>query len=174
MARSRCFPYATWPAVVALFVTMAISDCACSQERFKAPKIWDSKKLANWGLPRAYEGIHENYVSEEQYYSSTVYNDRTYPVYHPAMEPDGYWDWLLKQEPEALVQKGTARTRDEWVRLGRDVFDQLDQPFFRTDDADAFEFLRDREKFDEQKVTVANDGTLPQFRWVVEARGKLS
>ena len=152
---------------------MANVSAQSADEEFKAPRIWDENKLAGWTLPRGHQGLHQNYVTPEAYYGSPAYNTRTYPVYDPRQEPDGYWEWLHTLEPEPLVEPGVARSRDEWIRLGRDAFDQIDGVGFRMDDPEIIGFVRNPARISEENTTIAADGTIPRFRWVVESRGRV-
>ncbi len=143
-------------------------------ELIKAPKIWDEEKLADWGLPLAAIEAEPKYISEQAYYASPVDNLRTYPVYHPDHEPPGYWEELLQKEPQRLVEPGVAHTRAQWIELGKRVFEQWDHAPVRTTDPKAFAYLRDRDALEKDETTVAADGTIPGFRWVVEEKGKIS
>ena len=46
----------------------------------------------------------------------------------------GYVDGLRAQEPKPLVDPHEIQSDADWARLGQRVFDELDQPLFRTDD----------------------------------------
>ncbi len=142
-----------------------------AQEAFIAPRIWDPAKLAGWDMPRAHDGLRENYISEEDYYSSPGYNTRTYPVYDPQQEPQGYWEWLHTLDPEPLIEAPKARTQDEWERAGREVFDQLDQVAFRVDDTEIINLVRDPKRLTPENTTMTAAGTFPLYRWVVESKG---
>jgi hypothetical protein len=138
-----------------------------------APKIWDETALATWALPVAGVNATPNFYSEAEYYATPTEDLRTYPVYHPDREPAGYMDWLRAQEPKPLVDPAEIQTEADWARLGQRVFDELDQPRFRTDDPKAIMALRDREVLNNSPVTVAPDGQILPYRWVVEARGQV-
>src|SRR6185295_15138379 len=102
--------------------------------RITVPKIWDAKELATWATPIAGVGSPPHFYSEAEYYAAPVDNVRTYPVYHPDREPDGYWEWLHEQEPQPLIEVGRARTKAEWIAEGQRVFDELDSPDSRSSD----------------------------------------
>src|SRR5215216_5314101 len=132
-------------------------SCAAStpqSERLVAPKIWDKKALATWALPVAGVNATPNFYSEAEYYATPTGDVRTYPVYHPDREPAGYMDWLRAQEPKPLVDPAEIKSDGDWTRLGQRVFDELDQPRFRTDDPKAIQALRDREILKASPVTV--------------------
>src|SRR6185503_20313803 len=58
------------------------------------PKVWDDLALADWATPLAGLNLRPTHISAREYYSLTVENLRTYPVYFPGREPDGYWEML--------------------------------------------------------------------------------
>ena len=54
------------------------------------PKTWDETALADWATPIAGLNVRPTSMSAKDYYSMAVENLRTYPVYFPGREPDGY------------------------------------------------------------------------------------
>jgi len=54
------------------------------------PKVWDEAALADWATPVAGLKLRPTNMSADEYYSMHVENLRTYPVYFPGREPDGY------------------------------------------------------------------------------------
>lgn len=56
------------------------------------PKTWDETALANWATPLAGLDARPSHISSREYYSLPVENLRTYPVYYPGREPEGYWE----------------------------------------------------------------------------------
>jgi hypothetical protein len=56
------------------------------------PKTWDAKALADWATPVAGLNVRPGHFSEEEYYRAPIDNLRTYPVYYPGREPEGYGD----------------------------------------------------------------------------------
>ncbi len=162
---------------ILLVVAFQLSQTALAEdggELIKAPKIWDEQELADWGLPLAAVKAKPKYIGEKAYYASPVENLRTYPVYHPDHEPSGYWEDLLQKEPHKLVEPGVPRTPAQWIELGKRVFKEMDQAAVRTTDPKAFAYLRDRDALKKDATTVAGDGTIPGYRWVVERKGKVS
>ena len=61
-----------------------------------------------------------------EYYSLPTENVRTYPVYEPGREPEGYWDMLQRTSPKALIETDDLNTEADWIAAGRRVFDELD------------------------------------------------
>src|SRR4029077_12134727 len=66
------------------------------------------------------------------YYSLKVENLRTYPVYFPGREPDGYWEMLQHIGPKALIEPQELQTEADWIEAGRRVFDEADHLHLRT------------------------------------------
>jgi hypothetical protein len=152
---------------------VAQPESAASTERIPCPKLWDSSELVDWATPVVGAGGPPRYYSEQEYYATPVDNLRTYPVYHPDREPEGYWEWLHQQEPAPLIETGVARTTAEWREAGRRVFDELDVFFFRSDDAAAIAWMRDPDAIAGDPPVVTKDGEIPFYRWVVEKRGQV-
>jgi hypothetical protein len=138
-----------------------------------APRIWNDKDLATWGLPVTGVNAAPRFYSEAEYYAAPLDDFRTYPVYHPDREPSGYMDWLHQQEPKPLVDPAEIQTDEDWARVGRRVFEEFDVAQFRTDDPKAINALRDREILKDSRATLTPDGRYALFRWVVEAKGKV-
>src|SRR5262249_2630459 len=51
-------------------------------------------------------------------------NLRSYPVYMPGREPDGYWEMLRQVGPKPLIEPDLIRTEADWIELGRRVFEE--------------------------------------------------
>lgn len=142
-----------------------------------APKIWDDNELATWAVPVAGLGVPPSFLSEREYYALPVDNLRTYPVYHPDYEPDGYRAWLKKQGPQPLIMPEKLKTESDWISAGKQVFEQLDIAISRTDDpivldhfsdAAAIDFYRD-----EHGDVLDKNGVILTYRWVVDTDNKL-
>ena len=164
-------------ALIILVIALPLSRAALGQDTevpIKAPKIWDEQQLADWGLPLAAIQAQPKYITEQAYYASPVDNLRTYPVYHPDRQPPGYLESLLQKEPQKLVEPGLPRTQAQWIELGKRVFEEWDHAPARTTDPKALAYLRDPDALEKDHTTVAADGTIPGFRWVVEKKGKVS
>jgi hypothetical protein len=68
------------------------------------PNAWDETALADWATPIAALNVRPTNVSARDYYSMAVENLRTYPVYFPGREPDGYWEMLQRVGPKRLIE----------------------------------------------------------------------
>src|SRR5688572_1703864 len=87
------------------------------------PKLWDEKELTAMTLPPARQEGHIVYVSSEYFYRTPglqIY--KSYPVYRPDREPEGYFDWLRKREPVFAFDASTLDTEADWTRAGETAF----------------------------------------------------
>src|SRR6266545_7105822 len=78
---------------------LCILGCTSSAQQatpFKPviPKVWDEAALAEWATPVAALNVRPTHISTTKYYSVPEYSLRSYPVYMPGREPDGYWEIL--------------------------------------------------------------------------------
>jgi hypothetical protein len=157
------------------FVTVLILTLAAlAQTRdtpVQAPRFWNDRELADWALPLAGLNVRPLHYSEADYYAAPdgVYL-RTYPVYFPGREPDGYWDAIRGKKPEALVNPG-ARTASEWVADGKRAFEELDLPSFRTTDPQLIAIARSLAAFAKRGGHAQKNGTVFGLRWVPTAKG---
>src|SRR5262249_1555549 len=113
-------------------------------------------------------------ISADYYYRipvAPIY--KSYPVYDPDHEPQGYIDWLKQQEPEILWDdSGHApplKTDQDWIRAGEILFDSP----VRVADGAPVDNVRNRSWYEETGVPRAKDGTLPIFRYVVVKKGSI-
>jgi hypothetical protein len=137
------------------------------------PKTWDAKALADWATPVAGLNVRPGHFSEKEYYRAPVDNLRTYPVYYPGREPEGYWEMLHKVGPKPLIEPETLKTDSDWIRAGKRVFEEFDFPVFRTYDPKAIAGARRAETFANRngRMKPHPDGTLREMRWVPSSRG---
>ncbi|HCC56544.1 MAG TPA: hypothetical protein DEQ47_04660 [Solibacterales bacterium] len=88
------------------------------------PKTWDAKKLSTFELPPPFPGVDYKRVSADYYYkipAFTIY--KTYPVYAPGREPQGYWEHLHQVEPQIAFNPLKLKTVADWTAAGEAVFD---------------------------------------------------
>jgi hypothetical protein len=90
------------------------------------PKTWDETALADWATPLAGLNVGPTHISSKEYYSMRVENLRTYPVYLPGREPEGYWEMLQHVGPQPLIEPEKMKTQADWIAAGRRVFDEAD------------------------------------------------
>jgi hypothetical protein len=98
------------------------------------PKVWDDAALRDWATPLAGLNARPTHVSSKEYYGFEIENLRTYPVYFPGREPEGYWKMLQQVGPQPLIVPEKLHTENEWVSAGRVVFEQVDFLNLRTRD----------------------------------------
>ena len=86
--------------LIVLLLAFSLSD-AWAQTAFRPqiPQVWDEAALENWATPVAGLNLRPKHITARGYYSLKVENLRTYPVYAPGMEPDGYWKKLQDVGP---------------------------------------------------------------------------
>src|SRR5262249_53863250 len=113
------------------------------------PKVWDEAALADWVTPLAGLNVRPTHVSEKEYYSMPESILRSYPVYMPGREPEGYWDMLQHIGPKPLIQPETLKTEADWIEAGRRVFADWDKAQMRTFDPKLIAAARSREGFRE-------------------------
>ena len=136
------------------------------------PKTWDDEAIATLELPLADPVGSPKQVSAEYYYRIPVppiY--KGYPVYAPGHEPDGYMDWLRRQEPVIVWDEAghapPLKTDADWIKAGETVFDA-------PTDFDRFVTLaetRDPAWYRRIGTPVAKDGTVPFLSYVVRKKG---
>lgn len=149
------------------FCTLILILCAIAAAqpsiRTKAPKVWDEKALAEWATPLAGLNVRPSHISAKDYYELPVASLRTYPVYAPGREPEGYWQRLQKIGPQPLVEAKSSRTAEEWIEAGRIVFDEADFFHLRTLDP---KYIAEVRNGGQTPARVLADGTLFGLRWV--------
>jgi hypothetical protein len=92
-----------------LLVLLAMAN-AFAQTKISAPRIWNDRDLAEWATPIAALNVRPGHLTEKEYYSLPAAEwVRTYPVYLPGREPEGYWQMLQSKKPEPLIT-GTPGT----------------------------------------------------------------
>ncbi len=153
-------------AVAALSATLVAQD----EWRPQVPKTWEAQDLATFELPNAVTGKPPRHVDAEFYYSipaTVIY--RTYPVYHPDRQPEGYLDELLKREPEVMFDAAKLATKADWIAAGALVFEwPINLAPRRPDGSERF-----RAALERRPLPVAADGVIPFFRYVIREKGKL-
>jgi hypothetical protein len=111
------------------------------------PRVWNDKDRSEWATPVATLNVRPAHYSERDYYAAKVGEWlRTYPVYFPGREPEGYWQMLQARQPEPLIAPG-ARSRTEWILAGQIVFPEKDTPPLRSYDPTIIATVRAPEAF---------------------------
>jgi hypothetical protein len=133
------------------------------------PKVWDETALADWATPVSGLNVRPTNMSASDYYSMTVENLRTYPVYFPGREPDGYWEMLQRVGPKPLIEPEKLTTEADWIKAGQRVFDEADHLHLRTWDPKLIAAARSPESYKDAEPLP--DGTVPSMRWIPAKNG---
>ena len=113
----------------------------------RVPKVWDEVALADWATPIAGLNVRPTNMSAKDYYAMAVENLRTYPVYFPGREPDGYWEMLKRVGPQPLIEPEKLTTEADWIKAGERVFDEADHLHLRSLDSTLITKARSAEFF---------------------------
>ena len=130
------------------------------------PRVWDEAALAEWATPVAGLNVRPAHVTAAEYYALPEENLRTYPVYLPGREPAGYAEMIRTTGPKPLIEPGTLKTRQDWIRAGEAVF--RDSVVLRTFDPKLIAMARDARALN---VVPLPDGTVNTLRWVPTKQG---
>lgn len=147
------------------------ASAMAQQQPTAAPRIWNDRDLAEWATPLANINVRPGHLTEKEYYAVAVGDwVRSYPVYLPGREPEGYWQMLQSKKPEPLITPG-ARTEAEWIAAGRRAYDEMDVPGFRTSDPKFINRIRSGEDFKKSGRRALKDGRITGWRWVPTSSG---
>jgi hypothetical protein len=135
------------------------------------PKTWDDAALADWATPVAGLNARPRHISAKEYYSLSVDNLRTYPVYFPGREPEDYWKMLQNVGPQPLIEPEKLKTETDWIEAGRRVFDEADHLHLRTLDPQFIAEARSSELLEQARTRPLPDGTIVGMRWVPTKQG---
>jgi hypothetical protein len=137
----------------------------------KIPRVWTHEALKDWELPNPNPNYTVEPVTEEFYYAlpeRVIY--KTYPVYHPDYEPEGYWEWLQTQEAEIVFEASQLKSEDDWIKAGELLFE------YPIDTLGAIintQHVRSREFYSATGMPLTPDGIMPFAKWVVGSKGRV-
>ena len=137
--------------------------------RPEIPKTWDEAALADWATPVAGLNVRPSHISAKEYYALAVENLRTYPVYYPGREPEGYWEMLQRMGPKPLIEPAKLTSEADWIEAGRRVFEEADFTQLRTFDPKFVSMVRSPEALAAERALP--DGTVFGMRWVPTKQG---
>jgi hypothetical protein len=143
-------------AIWAARAILVFATLGCAQTFHpEIPRVWDDQEVERFEVPLAQRDRSPHYMTSEQYYALKVRPIyKTYPVYAPGQEPEGYIEWLKQQEPEIIFDPSKLHTKEDWIRAGKLVFEA--ETLFRAAQPD--------ERADVNPVwPIAKDGSLPAF-----------
>ena len=153
------------------FLVVLYLACAAAAFEPEVPRTWTDEAVKEFELPLANADFKTRHISEADYYripTRTIY--RSYPVYHPDHEPEGYWERLQTLEPEIAFDREQLRSEEDWIAAGERVFNaptSFGPVFFGA------EQMRDRDFLEETGTPVAADGTIPFATWVIREKGEV-
>jgi hypothetical protein len=152
--------------LISTMVCCLMAPAADSGKAWKPeiPKVWDDAALAEWATPVAGLNVRPTHISSKEYYTLSVDNVRTYPVYFPGREPHGYWEMLQHLGPKPLIEPEMLKTEADWIEAGRRVFEEADHIHLRTFDRKLIAIARDPATY--KGKTPLPDGTASDIRWV--------
>jgi hypothetical protein len=133
------------------------------------PRTWEQSAVDTLELPLAVREFSPAHIDEAGYYripERVIY--KSYPVYAPGREPQGYAAWLTTVEPEVAFDPSHLATQEQWIAAGEIVFNaptSLRPVFFTAENLRAPAFFR------QTGMPAAKDGVIPFARWVVRRKG---
>jgi hypothetical protein len=155
-------------------IAVAVGGLALAQapsDRWKPdiPRTWDEKALVDWATPIAGLNARPTHISAADYDSLPEENLRSYPVYMPGREPNGYWDRIQHIGPQPLMEPDKLRTEAEWISAGERVFHEW--VVLRTLDPKLIAMARDNEALEARRAGPLPDGTINNLRWLPTRNG---
>src|SRR6187402_2720991 len=99
---------------LAAFPSGAQESGAAVEPEIVVPRLWDEAALADWATPLAGLGRAPAFYSDAEYYVAPIDNLRTYPVYHPDFEPEGYREALVARGPQPLIVSAELHSKADW------------------------------------------------------------
>ena len=161
-------------AHTAFFVNVTCAQTSAGRWQPDIPRTYDPAALSALEVPLVESGFSPVHVSAEYYYGIPVRPIyKSYPVYHPEKEPAGYICWLKRQEPEIAFEPSRLKTKEDWIKAGELVFDApivYGSMFIPASDT---LYLRDPAWYQKVNPPLAQDGTLPFYRYVIREKGKI-
>jgi hypothetical protein len=136
--------------------------------RPEIPKVWDDHAVETFELPLAQRDRSPRHMSSKEYYELKVRPIyRTYPMYAPGREPQGYIEWLKQREPEIVFDPAKLKTKEDWIAAGKLVFES--EPLLFP--------LPEKGPFFENPLQPGKDGVLPPFipgnQYIIRKKGVL-
>jgi hypothetical protein len=132
------------------------------------PRMWDARELASFELPLVQADRSAQHAAPDYYYRLAVRPIyKSYPIYVPGREPDGYMDWLARQEPEIAFDAATLKTDRDWIAAGEAVFEApigYGATF-------KLASVRDRSWYERNSIPVTSGGVMPFSRYVIRKKG---
>lgn len=148
-----------------------VSVGLAAQPAVSIPEFWSEELLHDYELPLATPENTPKHVSRDYYYAlpeRVLY--KSYPIYHPSREPEGYLDTLRTLEPALAFDATKLKTEADWIGAGRDVFEM---PIAYNGPIVTMRMVRDPAWYDQHRVPLTTDGTMPFARYVIRQKGRV-
>jgi mono/diheme cytochrome c family protein len=158
-------------ALTLLGCLLATKRIDSQQWKPDVPRTWDDAALVDWATPVAGVNVRPTHMTAKEYYALPTENVRTYPVYVPDREPQGYWAMLQRVGPKPLIKPDARWTEADWINAGQRVFNELDHLALRTLDPKLIAAARSRDTFDLSRTTILPTGEVYGMRWVPTSKG---
>lgn len=158
------------PRPRAAFLAVTFLAISSAQEfRPQIPNVWDDHEVERFEVPLAQRDRSPRHMPAEEYYKLKVRPIyKTYPVYAPGREPAGYIESLKEKEPEIIFDPAQLKTKEDWIRAGKLVFES--EPL-------VFPAPPAGKVFFESTLPPNADGSLPDFlpgaRYIIRKKGVL-
>jgi len=127
--------------------------------------------MESFELPLAVPEASPKHVPSSYYYALPVRPIyKSYPVYHPDHEPDGYFEELHSAEPAVVFDEASLVSEGDWIAAGRLVFEA---PISYGPVAMTLEEVRDPALFTDTSLPTTPEGIMPFARYVVREKGNV-
>lgn len=159
----------------AVLVTSGNAQKTPARWKTDIPKTWIDDEIAALEIPLYDPANSPKHIPSEYYYRIPVRPIyKSYAVYAPGKEPPGYFERLSKQEPEIIFDAEKLKTEQDWIRAGELVFDApISTGKLGGNGPNSELYLRDLKWYERTRAPIANDGTLPFYRYVISEKGKI-
>lgn len=139
------------------------------------PKLWEDEKVKTVHLPLADKTVELKPISEELFYKlkeKVAY--KTYPLYMPGREPEGYYEWLLKQEPVLIFDAAKLKTEEDWIKAGEMMYEMPEAYSVMLDSSLNMKKLNEfYEEMNAIHTPVTKEGIIPYFTLAIREKGKI-
>ncbi|MBZ5604122.1 MAG: hypothetical protein LAO79_17625 [Acidobacteriia bacterium] len=158
--------------VIAVATIIVARICAAQMFAPDIPKAWADKDVTGFEVPLTHPDRSPRYMTEKEYYAVKVRPIyRSYPVYAEGSEPTGYLDWLKQKEPEVVFDSSKLKTKEDWIRAGKIVFEAENSFFPATDPPGGRKVPPERRKW------IGKDGAIRGFApgtvYIIRQKGVL-
>ena len=157
---------------LAIIQIVAVQIAAAQPFSPEIPRAWADRDVATFEVPLTHPDRSPRYMAEKDYYAlpvRAIY--RSYPVYAEGREPAGYLDWLKQREPEGIFDPAKLKTKEDWIRAGRVVFEAENSFFPATDSAGGQKVPANHQKW------IGPDGAIrgfaPATTYIIRRKGVL-